>query len=97
MDKRRMQRYYWAMLGQVSLVVWTYPDRLNDELKVWYQIETTRKMDETQYYHFIEYTINMFAECFEILFDSDWYKYEWVSYTFIFDNKIWNILQNENH
>ncbi len=87
MDKRRMQRYYRAMLWEVSLVVWTYPDRLNDELKVWYQIETTRNMNPDQYYLYLEYTVLMFLECFEILFDSDWYKYEGISYTFIFDRR----------
>ena len=84
MDKRRMQRYYRAMLWEVSLIVWWDPDRINKELKTWYNILTTTRMNPEEYYEYIDYTINMFAEM-EILFDSDRYKFEWVSYTFLFD------------
>jgi len=80
MSKGKMLKFYWAILGYIC-IAWNHPneqEKLHEELKVWYGITTTKKMDADLFYKYLEFVIELASYCFDIGFDTDLYKNYWI-------------------
>ena len=93
MNKTRMRKFYFAVLGEFSKysVGWRDEEFINqthEELKAWRNIRTTTRMNHQQRQEYIEYVIAMFSYVRLIRFDSDRYKYDNVSYIILSHNTL---------
>ena len=75
-----MQRYYFAMLGEVGRYYSLNPSDLHEILKVGYKIKSTATLSYDEYYEYLDNVHYFIAEYRGLYFDPDYYKYEWLSY-----------------
>lgn len=89
MNKRQMQKLYRNSLSYVSIVT-GFPnreDRVNEELKTAYNIQTTSLMTGDEYYRYIEFCFWLIGEVFDLHFDTEAFKgggvrfiYNWMTF-----------------
>lgn len=80
----KMSKYYRAILWEVARVYDIDSDDLHEKLKVWYVVETTTKLDKSQRMRYLEQAREFVMVVFDMYFDSDWYKNEWISWCWMF-------------
>jgi len=81
MDPAR--KFYRAILETTASIVWSSKEQLHAELKCGYWIKTTTK--DLNWSDYIDFTVHMFVEAFEIYYDVDAFKNEWIRFIFLFD------------
>ena len=86
-DTRPMQKRYRAMIGEVCNVYVLNPDEVHHMLKVWYKKKTTSNMSYDERIEYIDNIHYFFAVVFDMYFDTDRYKNEHISYTFLFGSE----------
>jgi len=84
MQVNQMRKYYFAVLWEVALAYNLNKEDLHEMLKVWYHIESTTKLDYDWRYEYIE-NILYFVMCvFDMYFDAEWYRSDWISFVWMF-------------
>lgn len=79
-----MQKYYWAVLWEIKIYYGIDPNKLHELLKVWYKIWSTTLLDYNQRTEYIE-NILYFVMCvFDMYFDAEWYRSDWISFVWMF-------------
>lgn len=84
MNTRNMQKYYRAILKEVSIVYWWDPDYIHELMKCWYHKKTTSWMSFDEWKDFLENVLLFMACVFDMMFDVNWYHEERISYTWLF-------------
>ncbi len=76
-----MQKFYFAMLGEVGRHYNLNPSDLHDMMKCGYnKNKSTTKLSYEEYYEYLDNVHYFVAEWFGLYFDPDYYKYDNVSY-----------------
>ena len=80
MQVNQMRKYYFAVLWEVALAYNLNKEDLHEMLKVWYHIESTTKLDYNWWYEYIENILYFIMCIFDMMFDSEWYKIDNISW-----------------
>lgn len=79
-----MQKFYWAILWEVSLWYPVSSDELHDMFKVWYKKQTTSWMSYDDRREYLENILYFIMCVFDQYYDSDGYKYDRISFVWMF-------------
>ncbi len=78
-----MMRFYRAILSEVGITYNLNPDDIHDVIKCWYKIKTTTKLNFEQRKDHIDNVIRFIACVFDMMFDSEWYKTDKISWVWL--------------
>jgi len=87
MNVRQIQKYYFAVLWEVALAYNLNKSDIHNMLKVGYKIESTTLFSYEQRCDYIEKILYFVMSIFDMYFDSEWYKYEWISWLRMFGSE----------
>lgn len=76
----RMRNYYRAVITSLSDRLWFDKDGVHKMFKIWFRKKTTSWMSHTEWYDYIENVLDFIQEVRGRRYDSEWYKYESISY-----------------
>ena len=79
----QMRKYYFAVLWEVWATYNINKEDLHEMFKVWYKIKSTSKLSHIERYEYIENVLYFIACIFDMLFDSEWFQIDWISFVFL--------------
>lgn len=72
------------MLSEVAIHYNLNKDDIHEMLKIWYKIKTTSSLDYNDWYDYIDKVHYFMAWVFDMYFDTDYRKYENISFTWLY-------------
>lgn len=78
-DTLKMLKFYRAILWEIAICYDINPNDIHEVLKCWYKIQSTWKLTFEERKEYLENIIYFVMVVFNMSFDSEWYKQDWIS------------------